>query len=63
MDPWLERIFAGKEAMRKKLSKAPIEEKIRMLELMRDRELVLRKVREQNRAARLDANGSGQTSR
>jgi hypothetical protein len=50
MDPWMERVFAGKEAMRKKLARAPVEEKIRMLELMRDRELVIRKVRERWRA-------------
>jgi hypothetical protein len=46
----MERVFAGKEAMRKKLARAPIEEKIRMLELMRDRELVIRKVRERWKA-------------
>jgi hypothetical protein len=43
-------VLAGRDAIQTKLARAPIEEKIRMLELMRDRELVIRKVRERWRA-------------
>jgi hypothetical protein len=46
----MQRVLAGREAIRTKLAPGAIEERIRMLELMRDRELVIRQVRERWRA-------------
>lgn len=41
MSPWMKRILDGKEARRKELAALSFEEKLKLVEKMRDRSLLL----------------------
>jgi hypothetical protein len=45
----LQKIIESKKAMRKKLAALPIEEKLRMLDLLRERTLAIRAARDQGK--------------